>query len=209
MRIKSFVLGLVAAVGFGGAVSAATITFDLGTASTGGWKNAINYSSGGLGLSITGGSYSNNGGVSAGRSVATWAGHGLGVADRFDTNHQIDGYGANDLAILTFSKAVTIVSVAFNYVNSYDFFDFFTGQSGNPTLVSWNNRVKPVVTFANPSTASVFGIGASQTWSAFKLWSITVNVPDEPAPVPVPAAGVLLVGGLGAIAALRRKRRAA
>ena len=34
------------------------------------------------------------------------------------------------------------------------------------------------------------------------------NTPDQPTPVPVPAAGLLLIGGLGGLAALRRSRAA-
>lgn len=84
-----------------------------------------------------------------------------------------------------------------------------------PTGFSWANLV-----FALKS-----GVGQlSPTWAAFSLpagvtggtWAISRQglshanlygqLADVPAPVPLPAAGLLLAGGLGGLAALRRRK---
>ncbi len=225
MTIRSAALGIIAALGLAASAQAATVTFDFSAANSGGWVDALTYTSGGVTLTVTGGDTTGGKG-----KVATWAGWGLGMKSAsdctfrgwcFGSDHQIDSYGLNDLVTFTFSKAVSITQLMFNLVDKGDTFDFYA----NGTQVS-HSAVSPVVTLASALGTS-FGVGAGETltqqcfgwgWfckcrpviltSAFKLTGLTVTVPDEPAPVPLPAAGLLLAGGLGGLAAIRRRKRA-
>ncbi len=84
-----------------------------------------------------------------------------------------------------------------------------------PTGMMWTNLVlalKSGVAQLNPDWAA-FGLPngvTSGTWSiANGRQSLShANLYGELAPIPVPAAGLLLLGGLGALAAMRRRRRA-
>jgi hypothetical protein len=223
MKLKSVVLGLVAAVGLSGAASAKTVTFDFSAASSGSWASSLSYNVGGVGLTVTGSDT-----TGAAGHVQTWAGHGLGVKSAtdctfhgacFGSDHQVDSNGRKDIVNLAFSQAVSITQIAFSYVDQNDTFDFYL--SGNKLA---QLGVSPLVS-VNSALGNLFGIGAGvssqqvcslfkgrnfcQTkwnFSAFKLTSITV---DAPAAVPVPAAGLMLLGGVGALAMFRRKRRTA
>ncbi len=224
MTIRSVALGMFAALGLAASAQAATVTFDFSAASSGGWVDALTYTNGGVTLTVTGGDTTGGKG-----KVATWAGWGLGMKSASDctfrgwclgTDHQIDSYGLNDLVTFTFSKAVQVTSLMFNLVDKGDTFDFYA----NGTQVS-HSAVSPIVSLASAFGTS-FGVGAGETltqqcsgwgWfckckpviltSAFKLTGMTVTVPDEPAPVPLPAAGLLLMGAVGGLAAIRRRRR--
>jgi hypothetical protein len=58
-------------------------------------------------------------------------------------------------------------------------------------------------------THSLVPNGSTSHLSTFKGTGYTPPPDDEdPPPIPLPAAGFLLIGGLGALAALRRRRRA-
>ena len=223
--IRKMALGLAAALGLATGAGAATVSFDFSAANSGGWVDALTYNNGGVTLTVTGGDTTGGKG-----KVATWAGWGLGMKSGSDctfrgwclgSDHQIDSYGLNDLVSFTFSKAVSVTQLVFNLVDKTDTFDFYA----NGTQVS-HSAVSPVVNLASALGTS-FGVGAGETvsqqcsgwgWfckckpivltSAFKLVGMTVNVPDEPAPVPVPAAGLLLAGGLAGLAAVRRRKRA-
>lgn len=217
MTFKTALLGLAAALGIASASSAATVTFDFSAASSGNWANSLSYTVGGVGLTVTGADT-----TGASGKVQTWAGAGLGMKSATDCtllgicygmDHQIDTEGRDDIVKFLFSQAVKIKSIAFNYVDPGDMFNFLAGGSTQFTA-----GVSSVVAI-NSALGTNFGVGAAQgskvvcalrctkvyTNSAFKLKSITI----ETAAVPVPAAGLVLVGGLGALGLVRRRRKAA
>lgn len=190
-----------AAIMASGAASAATFTFDFDTATTG-WQHSLNYLQDGVGLTVTGGT--TNGGSA---QVATWAGYGLGVRSGRHDQHAIDSVGPNDMAVLSFSEAVTITSLAFSYISHGSVFDFFV----DGTQVINNARVVPSFSFTSEDLAQVFAVAADSRcrWfscnSSFKLTSVTVETAD-PSVVPLPAAGWALLLGLGALGAVRRRK---
>lgn len=213
--LKKLALG-AALVGAAGVAEAATVTFDFTTANRGA-SSSLNYTAGGLTLTVsaTGGD----------GKVQTWAGSGLGVPDR--DYHFVDSTYSPETVVFDFSKLVKLVKVTFAYVDPWD--DFKLTQEG----VSLG--VFDVLASVNTTTglADTFGIGAdgkvtgnyvsaddydkacvNGTWatsytdtcySAFKIKSITVDVPD-PAPVPLPAAGVMLLAALGGLGLAKRRK---
>lgn len=203
----------VAALGVSvGAASAATTTFDFRNGSN--LVNSLVYTQGDLTVTVTG-----QGDNGSSRKVRSWGGSGGGIGvqtgNSIDPHHTIDSIGIDDIAVLTFSKAVTITSLAFRYISAGAEFDFRVGPA---PLVERTANIDARSTVTHASFASyestVFGIEASCAASlfgvclkesAFKLAGVTVTYDDPPVPVPVPAAGALLVGALGALGALRRR----
>lgn len=139
--------------------------------------------------------------------------------------HTVDGDGENEMAVLNFgSTIVKLVGITFSYVDKDDKFDLFAFASGIGSAatqglldlaISSSCTTGCYVTGFNLAQGSVFGIGAFQKKSEFKIRSITFDViPDEPPPppppppVPLPAGGWLLLAGLGALAAARKRRKA-
>jgi hypothetical protein len=143
-----------------------------------------------------------------GASVSVSA-NGLGVNGCPDTDPgQIDGFpifSAETLTI-TFSKAVKLVDFTLALLDGNDDMEWsinggsFT-QVGAPIPTPIGVGQK-VTSFSIRASGVLFADG----WFGnddFTLKGATV------APVPLPAAGLLLVGGIGGLAALRRKRKAA
>ena len=101
------------------------------------------------------------------------------------------------------------------------------GKVGTWSVSSWSGIASAmlVVKGGNGFTSYLLDLtkGLTGQWSTFALWvgngqngpndpgisHVTLYTTPMPAPVPVPAAGVLMVAGLGALAALRRRRKAA
>jgi hypothetical protein len=226
MNLKSVAFGLAAAACLAVSAQAAPVTFDFAAASSGSWSNSLFYSQDGIDLTVTAGT--TNGGTA---KVRTWKNAGLGACNELEQNngcpngqHQVDSVGLDEVVKLSFSKAVTITQIVFNYVygsgdHPHDTFDFIVDgvlTLDNQDLAdSWTatHNFDPVL------AGTVFGVGAGTTsvqkckkgycWnetfdSAFKIKSITV----EMAAIPVPAAGLMLAGGLGLLAAARRRRAA-
>ncbi|MGI1661249.1 VPLPA-CTERM sorting domain-containing protein [Palleronia sp. KMU-117] len=155
-----------------------------------------------------------------------------------DENHRIDGMDNNDLAIFTLDSALALHSIKFGSFNPYtkvewewtcvlrgrhggcwdwdaekvtttfyDSFDLFIDLGGGLSY-QLSDLVAGMVTFDDLLVSDVFGIGASGKYDAFKIKEIVFK-DAPPNVIPLPAAGWLLVAGLGGLAAMRRKKTAA
>ncbi len=209
----SFKIAAVAAalVSFAGAASAATETFDF----TGGSNHySFEESFGGsAGSSVAVTAYSNPGG-------AARVGHfssGLGVCNSGEVyysrgrarcsspNHTLDGSGYDEFMRFSFSGLgdFTVTQIAFSDYGSPDRFNFSSSETSASNL-SFYNRYD---TWSGSLAAdSFFTISATRNGMAAKIRSITIEYGVSE--VPLPAAGFLLLGGLGGLAALKRRRKA-
>lgn len=196
---KSIFKSAAVAVAFAvSAVAAQAATFNF-TGAPNSNNPSLSYTVDGIGLTVTAQSYL----FGAPLTVNT-AAEGLGVrTSGLDNSNQIDGFGVAEVLIFSFDREVELKSVAFSLVHRLDTFSFFVGADTPWDLTE--------VSFASDFdlsgyTGTVFGIGTINPLSAFRIASIEA-VDAAPAPVPVPAAAFALMGGLGALTALRRRRR--
>ncbi|MBL3568820.1 VPLPA-CTERM sorting domain-containing protein [Rhodovulum visakhapatnamense] len=122
--------------------------------------------------------------------------HGLGVTGFLDGPY-IDGFLGNDLLTLSFSQTVDFSAVLFSFWGNSDSFDLFV----DGTLVSPEERSGPNPYPLSGLRGTSISFGADAMDDSYKLASITV------APVPLPAAGLMLLGGLGGLAAVGRRKK--
>ncbi len=141
-------------------------------------------------------------------------------------SHTVDGTGYKDFIQITFSAMVKIKNISFGYYDGYDDFRVLTDASGDGKIGvgdAYSEEFK--VTENNPFTGfgseltNIFAVGAfggktctGRYWwnkrctpgDSWKLETVTVHY--DPAVVPLPAAGWLLIGALGGLGAIRRKK---
>lgn len=214
---KSFFVGAVvsAVVAFGATVSNAAV-IDFTSASTGHSGSLA----GGTTWTMTASGYLNNSQLFDGNSKPS----GTGLA--FET----DGYGVGvkDDEITTTPMKQEWIEVAFSaptLINAFYFLDLFQAPNGM-TLEIGQATVNGGTTFSLVAT-DIAGSGAGGFVAAvFKpiyatVVRFTVLSSNDSlgyadgalagigiAPIPVPAAGLLMLGALGGLAGLRRRRKA-
>ncbi|MEM9798571.1 MAG: VPLPA-CTERM sorting domain-containing protein [Pseudomonadota bacterium] len=147
--------------------------------------------------------------------------NGLGIKAkngwRDHDSHQVDGYNGDDIVVFAFSEAVRIISASFSYVDPNDDVTLFS-VSGTSVTAGEKGRIgvdgpfsggagnggdTGSYTFAGLFEGETFGFGAVDAYDNWKLASVTV---ESIAAVPLPAAGWMLLAGLGGLAAMRRRR---
>lgn len=222
MTFKSVILAAAACVSLATTAGAVTLSFVSPSPVLG---SSLAFSAGGVGVEVTAGTFDffpNPSTINfATRNVVQGNG-GLGVNGGFlDFNSQVDGALGNDVLVFTFSQSVVLEAASFANVDSNDDFAFGTVVNGEfSRLVDFANvgttlDLSSIATKAQRTGLS-FGIGAIGFLDNFTVTGLNFSVAAQPAasinpsPVPLPASGLMLLGGLvlaGGIA--RRRRRAA
>lgn len=162
----------------GGSVAGGPLTYTLSAAATG---------------------FLNGGGASV-----TQSSNGLGVNGSPDLQpYQIDSIPGSEVLTVTFSWAVKLLDISLGLLNGWDDFEIATNNTGYTHYGP--NLVNPISIGENYVTwFSIRASGDGERWrlgnDAFTLATASV------AAVPVPAAGFLLMGALGGLAALRRRK---
>ena len=104
---------------------------------------------------------------------------------------------------------IDLTSITFNSVNDGDTFDIISDQVAQAAYTISAGASQQTFTFTTPITGSFFGIGALGRNDSFSILSMGYNIVN-PGPVvptvPLPATGLLLIGALVGVGALRRRR---
>jgi hypothetical protein len=198
--------------------NAATVTetYDFTGDYAGEYYKSVNFTSNmGNTVNVTMGLYTSNisDGTAGGGKVGQWTGAGLGVCGNLSAgtcqeSHYVDGSGANEFLAFVFDKVVTLASVTFGDYS-------VDGSSGEKKFDLWSSITGDVIDIsyngsgsydpADYLIGSVLKLGAFYSGSGFKVKAITVTY--ETGEVPLPAAGLMLIGALGGMSALRRRKR--
>lgn len=199
--MRKFLSAMTIALGLtAGAAQAAPIVFDFQneTNGTNGTYAPFSATQGGLTVTVTGGVYAFDTIVSTNLLPVTKADSGLGVGlGCLICNNQINGPA--DLLTLTFSQAVHFGAAFFRLVDGNDDFDLFIDGVlvASEVGISGNNPFDLTGFYGTSISFGADGVGPTDD---FRLGSFTV------AAVPLPAGGLLLIGGMGALVLLRRRR---
>lgn len=194
------------------------------TSNAGGQRHITNFSTTGLFPTVS-------------QSALNFTSAGAGVTNtkesllwlNFDSTTADAGGGYADFFEIVVSQSATLDALGFsessfngggksqsNYVWGYD----STGDNaiGNGDAVSNAIALKDAGTTTYGATSQAFLVGTSGNKSSYRLNSVTFSytpnvtitvdpTPEDPAPVPLPATGLLLAGAFGGVGLLRRHRR--
>lgn len=202
-----------------GAAAPVYETFDL--RGNGGLKSSHGFSSGDLTLTATG--YKHwNGNLGQQISVGQWS-TGLGTQFYGDSDHKVEGSGADEMVVFSFNKEVKLEKVWISYYDRYDDIEVASystslslldlksdvdldgtvyGSSNTSNDIGWTN-----LSSVEKLVSSILGLGADHSDDQFKISKIKVSYEGAPPAVPLPASGLLLIGALGGMGALRRRKK--
>jgi hypothetical protein len=105
---------------------------------------------------------------------------------------------------------VKILSITWNNNDTNDLIDVFVGP--NFTLTNRFNAIDPPdrTDLLGIGPLSIFAVGLQDKSDELRVAGIKFSYEvDNPPVIPLPAAGWLLIAGVGGLAALKRKKRAA
>lgn len=190
--------------------TAATVSFDL-TGGHGASGPAHVFSVDGIGLTVGGKVCRDAGceGRTYDKDVQHW-GNGFGLKSWLLDSHQADGFGWDDMILLTFDTAVRLESLRFSYADGDDHATILRPGPGGGFLtdekvaIGGSGVADPLGEFEGLS----FGVAAVDWNDGWKLAGVDVSAV---APVPLPAAGWMLLAAIGGLcgAGARRGQRAA
>ena len=179
---------------------------------------ALDYtSSTGVTLDATGHALTAVGGIGGALRIGEYD-RGLGITsnDWFD-DHQVDGLGTDEIVKLSFGQTVKIDRVYFSYASDSCYviftcndsfaFKMIDGENSGSYYASTEIENGFSYTFNSEWVGTMFGIGATGHSDEWKLKGVKYTY--EPSVVPLPASSLLLLGGLGGLVAMRRRKKAA
>jgi hypothetical protein len=223
MHLKTTIAALGVATALAvtaGAAGASTVYFNLGgPTDTNEWS--FSYSQHGVDLTVSGLVCDDGKGPNSssckGEKIDRYT-SGIAMEQKNDSSHQVDGAYSNEFLKLAFNPAITLTKLQFTYASKNDDFHFYTwngsswSESGpyeacpNQNWTCGENGTAHWYTFGTPYTGSMFLVGARGADDDWKLKGVKVEY--QPSVVPLPAAGWMLLAGLGGIAALKRRKAA-
>lgn len=210
MTKTTFLKGMVAAGAISLAVSPANAaTLDLTGAA--GEATELTFTDGTVTLTTKAQRMRVNGTV-GGHRILTQTADGLGVKTGPNDSDQLDNTVQDEAIKFLFSTAVKIEKIFFSFVDDTDVFSLsvLAGKTVTSFFDGLDIDGNGIGSFTLGSSvfADSFAIGVIGDGVGVKISGIEYSL-EEPAPVPLPAAGWLLLAGLGGLAVARRKKRAA
>ncbi|MEM1003731.1 MAG: VPLPA-CTERM sorting domain-containing protein [Pseudomonadota bacterium] len=134
---------------------------------------------------------------------------GIGVKTSRRDSSDLDGNG-NEWLTFTFEKAVRLIAVSFSHLDYNDDWDIYVGDD----LVADDNRSNPYWFSGGAGIVAksfkVLADGHRCGWifcSTDNFVISKVKFEHAPAPVPLPATGLLLIGGLAGLGFMRRRKQ--
>ena len=217
-------------------VSAATVKTTIWLRGAKATADSYFFSAPGLGLTVSGYLFNASNGLLKENVGITRNRDGLGIQLPGENRALVDGKNGRELVRFKFDRKVKVRRVIFSYFDSEDDFELIKYKGKTVVRRLEDNLIVQKRTGDgqyNGSRQDIgrsilgkgerlwgrnFGIGSDFRGDQFKIKAIAVKYDDgtpvssareysDPAPVPVPAAGLLMLAGLGALGfAARRKR---